>query len=237
MADHPIVSRKEWNEARKRLLQEEKAFTRARDALSAQRRALPWVQVDTSYTFQTTRGQRTLADLFDGRGQLVVYHFMFGPDWPEGCATCSFWADNFDGIDVHLAHRDTTLVAVSRAPLETIQAYRKRMGWRFEWVSSHGSSFNRDFQVCFTPEEVKSGTACYNYANRGFPSTEAPGMSAFRKLEDGRVFHTYSTFGRGLDLINGAYHILDLTSKGRDEDELPHTMAWLRRRDRYEDPR
>jgi predicted dithiol-disulfide oxidoreductase (DUF899 family) len=235
MSNPKIVSRQEWLAARREHLVREKEFTRLRDELSASRRELPWVQVDTAYTFETAAGPRTLAELFDGRGQLLVYHFMYGPDWEQGCPSCSFWADNFQGIDVHLAHRDVTLVAVSRAPLPILDAYKARMGWEFAWVSSHGSDFNYDYGVSFTPEQVESGDMNYNFGPKKFPSSEAPGVSVFSKDAAGQVFHTYSTYSRGLDMLNGAYHYLDLVPKGRDEAGLPYSMAWLRRRDQYED--
>ncbi len=234
MSAPKVVSRAEWLAARTALLEREKAFTRERDALSAARRALPWVQVEKDYAFEGAGGRESLADLFGGAGQLIVYHFMFGPDWDEGCPSCSYWMDNFDGIDVHLRHRDTALVAVSNAPYGKLAAYRERMGWRFRWVSSLGSDFNRDFHVTFTEEEIQNDRAYYNYREGPFPGTEAPGISVFRR-RDGRVYHTYSCYSRGLDMLNGAYHLLDLTPKGRDEDDLPWTMAWLRRRDQYED--
>lgn len=234
MTTHPLVSRGEWLAARKALLQREKAFTRLRDELSAERRKLPWVRIEKNYVFDGPQGKETLADLFAGKGQLAVYHFMLGPDWPEGCKSCSFWADNFNGVDVHLAHRDVTLLAVSRAPLVKIEAFKKRMGWSFKWVSSFGNDFNRDFNVSFTPEETK-GEVFYNFETRRFPSDEAPGMSVFARGDGGQVFHTYSCYARGLDMLNTAYHILDLVPKGRDEAELPYTMSWVRHRDRYED--
>ncbi|MBL8662434.1 MAG: DUF899 domain-containing protein [Candidatus Odyssella sp.] len=232
MTAHPVVSRQDWLAARKALLEREKAFTRARDALSAERRALPWVRIDKDYAFAGPAGRLSLGDLFGGRSQLAVYHFMLGPDWNEGCKSCSFWADNFDGIDVHLAQRDLALVAVSRAPLAKIDAFKRRMGWTFRWVSSFGSDFNRDFGVSFTPEELR-GEVEYNYARQTFPADEAPGMSLFARDPDGTVFHTYSCYARGLDMLNGAYHILDLAPKGRDEGGQPYTMAWLRHHDRY----
>jgi predicted dithiol-disulfide oxidoreductase (DUF899 family) len=235
MSTHPIVSRNEWLAARKTLLKQEKDFTRQRDALSAERRKLPWVKVEKSYAFEGPGGKETLADLFAGKSQLAVYHFMLGPDWPEGCKSCSFWADNFDGVDVHLRHRDLTLIAISRAPLATIEAFKRRMGWRFKWVSSSGNDFNRDFNVSFTPEEHANGGAPYNFDTRKFTGDEAPGMSLFARDDAGAVFHTYSTYSRGLDMINGAYHILDLAPKGRDEAALPYTMAWVRHHDKYED--
>jgi len=231
--DHKIVSRTEWIEARKQLLAQEKQFTRQRDQLSAARRALPWVRVTERYEFERTRGKATLADLFDGRSQLVVYHFMFGPDWEAGCKSCSFWADNFNGIVEHLRHRDVTLLAISRAPLAKLQAYEKRLGWTFEWVSSHGTSFNHDFGVSFTPEELATGEVVYNFATQKAMGAELPGISVFHKQGDD-VFHTYSCYSRGIDMMNTAYHYLDLVPKGRDEANLQHSMAWLRRRDEYD---
>jgi predicted dithiol-disulfide oxidoreductase (DUF899 family) len=229
---HKVVSQKEWLSARKQLLKKEKAATRARDALSAERRKLPWVKVEKNYVFDTPEGKRTLADLFNGRHQLVIYHFMFGPDWAEGCPSCSFVSDHLDAAVPHLAARDVTLTMVSRAPLAKIAAFKKRMGWRFPWVSSHGTDFNRDFHVSFTPEEVK-GKVDYNYTLQEFPSQEAPGLSVFYKDENGGVFHTYSTYGRGLDAFIGAYVVLDLVPKGRDEDDLEFSMAWVRYHDQY----
>ena len=235
MADHKVVSRDEWLVARREHLQKEKEFTRLRDQLSSERRELPWVRVDKEYLFESDNGSETLSDLFDGRSQLIIYHFMYGPDWEEGCPSCSFWADNFNGIDIHLRHRDINLIAVSRAQLDTLNAYKKRMGWNFKWVSSHGSDFNYDYHVSFTPAEVENGEMIYNYATVNFPSDEAPAISVFLKGEDGDIFHTYSCYARGLDMLNGAYHYMDLAPKGRDETGLPMTMAWLRRRDQYED--
>jgi predicted dithiol-disulfide oxidoreductase (DUF899 family) len=228
------VSRDEWTTARLALLEREKAFTAARDALSAARRALPRVRVEKPYRFHAPGGELTLAELFAGRGQLIVYHFMFGPDWDEGCPSCSFWADNFARIDVHLAHRDTTLVAVSKAPLARLDAYRRRMGWTFAWVSALETDFNEDFHVTFTPEQRDGGGIVYNWRPEGFSGLQAPGVSVFARDGDA-VFHTYSTYARGLDMLNGAYHLLDLTPKGRDEAGLPYPMAWLRRRDQYAD--
>jgi predicted dithiol-disulfide oxidoreductase (DUF899 family) len=233
MSSHPVVSRSDWLAARKALLQREKDFTRQRDALSAERRAMPWVKIDKSYVFEGPNGKETLADLFGGKSQLAVYHFMLGPQWQEGCKSCSFWADNFDGIDVHLRHRDLTLAAISSAPLAKIEDFKRRMGWRFKWVSSSGGDFNRDFNVSFTPDELE-GDVFYNFEQRKFPADEAPGMSLFAREGD-QVFHTYSCYSRGLDMINGAYHILDLAPKGRDEAGLPYTMSWLRHHDKYED--
>jgi len=230
---HTVVSREEWTESRKQLLAKEKAFTRQRDELSAERRALPWVRVDTEYLFHTPTGDRTLADLFDGRSQLVIYHFMLGPDWEEGCKGCSFWADNFNGIDMHLQHRDVTLTAVSSAPLDKIEAFKRRMGWSFTWASSAGSDFNHDYHVSFTPAEVERSEVEYNYAMVRMSGTERPGISVFYKDPSGAVFHTYSCYARGLDMMNGAYHYLDLVPKGRDEGPR-HMHEWLRLHDSYE---
>jgi len=229
---HRVVSRDEWLVERKGLLAREKEFSRQRDELSRQRRELPWVKVDKRYEFEGPDGKQTLADLVDGHSQLVIYHFMLGPGWKDGCPSCSLIADHFDGAVVHIAQRDVSFVVVSRAPLAEIEAYKKRMGWRFRWVSSHGSDFNFDFHVSFTPDEKASGKVEYNYARGEFPSEEAPGLSVFIK-DGGAVYHTYSTYGRGLDIIIGAYNMLDLAPKGRDEDDLPWSMAWVRRHDEY----
>jgi predicted dithiol-disulfide oxidoreductase (DUF899 family) len=233
-----VVSHAEWLAARKDFLTKEKEFTRLRDELSRERRALPWEKVEKRYEFDSsksdgTRGKVTLADLFDGRSQLVVYHFMFGPGWEAGCPSCSYLADHFDGPTMHLANRDTTLVVISRAPLEQIEAFKKRMGWKFEWVSSHGSDFNYDYHVSFTPEEKASGKVEYNYGKCEFPSEEGPGVSVFAKDAAGEVFHTYSSYARGLDILVGTYNFLDLAPKGRDEDGLGFTMSWVRHHDRY----
>jgi predicted dithiol-disulfide oxidoreductase (DUF899 family) len=232
---HQVVSREEWLAARKRLLAKEKEFTRLRDQLSAERRELPWVRVEKDYLFDGPDGKETLADLFDGRTQLLVYHFMFGPEWEQGCPSCSYVSDHIDGANWHLPQRDVTLLAVSRAPLSKIEAFRERMGWQFKWVSSYGNDFNRDFHVSFTPEEMAQGEVYYNYAMGEFPSEEAPGISAFYKDPGGAVFHTYSAYARGLDPLIGAYNYLDLAPKGRDEASLPWTMAWVRHHDRYAD--
>src|SRR5690242_11905126 len=229
---HKVVSQGEWLAARKALLVKEKEFTRQRDALSKQRRDLPWLKVDKNYVFDGPDGKETLAELFGARSQLVVYHFMLGPGWVQGCPSCSFLADHFDGANVHLAQRDVTLVVVSRAPLAEIEAYQKRMGWKFKWVSSYGTDFNRDFGVSFSKEEM-AGEVDYNYAKGKFPSEEAPGLSAFIK-DGGTVFHTYSAYARGLDILVGAYNFLDLAPKGRDEDALPWSMAWVKRHDEYQ---
>jgi predicted dithiol-disulfide oxidoreductase (DUF899 family) len=231
---HRVVSREDWLAARRQLLQKEKEFTRLRDRLSAERRELPWVKVEKEYVFDTLDGKQTLADLFDGRNQLMVYHFMFGPDWEQGCPSCSFVSDHIDGANWHLPQRDVTLLAVSRAPLAQIEAFRQRMGWRFKWVSSHDNDFNYDFHVSFTKEELAKGKVHYNYdLVEGYD--ELPGLSVFYKDENGDVFHTYSAYARGLDLLVGAYNYLDLAPKGRDEAVLPWTMAWVRHHDRYED--
>ncbi len=235
MADHDVVSNERWIEARKALLAKEKEFTRMRDAISKERRKLPWERVDKEYVFDGPGGKETLADLFDGRSQLLVYHFMYGPDWTEGCKSCSFLADHFNPAIPHLRQRDVTMVAVSRAPLEILEAFKKRMGWSFKWVSSLGNDFNRDYQVSFTEEELEKGDVYYNYARQGFPSTEAPGVSVFYKDENGEVFHTYSSYQRGLDMFITAYHYLDLVPKGRDEGGLSYTMEWLRLHDEYDD--
>lgn len=235
MDKHKVVSRNEWLAARGDHLAKEKEFTRLRDELSRERRELPWVKVEKEYVFDGPKGKETLSDLFEGKSQLIVYHFMYGPDWDEGCPSCSFWADNFNGIVIHLNHRDINLIAVSRAPLDKLEAYRKRMGWSFRWVSSYGSDFNRDYHVSFTPEEMEKGEMIYNFGITSFPSDEAPGISVFYKNEKAEIFHTYSCYMRGLDMLNGAYHFMDIAPKGRDEDDLPYTMAWLRRRDQYED--
>jgi predicted dithiol-disulfide oxidoreductase (DUF899 family) len=230
---HRIVSQDEWIAARKQHLAAEKAFTKARDELSRQRRELPWATVDKRYEFDTPSGKRTLSGLFERRSQLIVYHFMFGPGWEQGCPSCSFLADHFDGMIVHLTQRDVSFVAVSRGPLAQIEAFKQRMGWRFPWVSSYGSDFNYDFHVSFTPEEREKGNAYYNYASGGFPSEEGPGASVFYKDADGIIFHTYSSYGRGLDILIGTYNFLDIAPKGRDEDALPWSMAWVRHHDRY----
>src|SRR3954452_15128403 len=235
MSIHQTVSREQWLEARRAHLAKEKELTRQRDELARERRELPWVRVEKQYRFESPRGKVTLADLFAGRSQLLVYHFMFGPDWAEGCPSCSFVSDHLDGAVPHLAARDTSLVMVSRAPVAKIEAFRKRMGWRFPWVSSFGNTFNHDFGVYFTPEEKAGGDVYYNYTMQPFPSDEAPGASVFYKdPATGEVFHTYSTFGRGLDTMVGTYVLLDLVPKGRDEDQLPFDMQWVRHHDKYE---
>jgi predicted dithiol-disulfide oxidoreductase (DUF899 family) len=227
------VPQAEWLAARKKLLSKEKEFTRLRDELNRQRRELPWEKVEKRYVFDGPKGKETLADLFDGRSQLIVYHFMFGPGWKEGCPSCSFLADTIDGAVVHLAQRDATLVVVSRATLPEIEEFKKRMGWRFKWVSSFGNDFNFDYHVSFSKDELAKGKVHYNYDMTEFPAEEAPGASVFYKNGTGEIFHTYSSYARGLDLLLGAYNYLDLTPKGRDEDALGFTMAWVRHHDRY----
>jgi predicted dithiol-disulfide oxidoreductase (DUF899 family) len=233
MQPHKIVSQQEWIEARKALLAREKEFTRARDCLSEERRALPWVKVEKPYLFDSAEGSKTLADLFRGRPQLVVQHFMFAPEWNEGCKSCSFWADGYERMIPHLAARDTTFVAISRAPLAKLEAFKKRMGWTFDWVSSAPSDFNFDYAVSFTPDQVKSGAKVYNFGTAGFRTGEAPGVSVFYRDQTGDIFHTYSCFARGLDMMNAAYHYLDLTPLGRHEEGLPYPMDWVRLRDQY----
>jgi predicted dithiol-disulfide oxidoreductase (DUF899 family) len=233
MTDHQVVSQEAWTAARKQFLQDEKEFTRRRDDLSQRRRELPWVRVEKQYIFDTATGKRSLAELFEGHSQLIVYHFMLGPDWKEGCHGCSFVSDHFDGSLPHLAARDVSFVAVSRAPLPKINEFKKRMGWRFRWVSSHGTNFNQDHHVSFSKADQTDGKVYYNYEMQEFPSDEAPGISVFYRDAAGDVFHTYSSYGRGLDLLIGAYNLLDLVPKGRDEDQLKSPMAWVRHHDRY----
>lgn len=230
---NPVVSHDEWLKARLELLAAEKEFTRQHDALTQRRMALPWERVEKSYQFEGTHGTLSLADLFDGRSQLIVYHFMLAPDWEEGCKSCSFWADNFNGIPIHLNQRDVTFTAVSRAPLAKIIDYKERMDWSFPWVSSYGSDFNFDYRVSFTPEEIAEGKAYYNYAVRPNTSSEKEGVSVFYKNEKGEIFHTYSCYARGIDILNGAYQFLDLVPKGRDEDNFKYPMEWVRRHDQY----
>ncbi|MFC3227911.1 DUF899 domain-containing protein [Marinibaculum pumilum] len=234
---NPVVSREDWLKARLDLLEAEKAFTRERDALTRRRRAMPWVRVEKDYRFEGPQGPLSLAELFDGRSQLLVYHFMLGPDWKDGCPSCSFWADNFEGIPVHLAQRDVTFTAISRAALPEIEAYRDRMGWTFPWVSSFGSDFNFDFHASFTPEEIAQERAYYNYRHVGGLATDMVGISVFYRDPEGGaaapIYHTYSCYRRGVDMLNGAYHYLDLVPKGRDEDGLDFAQAWVRRHDEY----
>lgn len=236
--DNPkIVSREEWLGARKKLLAREKRLTHERDAIAAERRQLPWVKVEKNYVFDTPSGKQTLADLFDGKSQLIVYHFMFGPDWQEGCPSCSFIMDHTDGALAHLAQRDVSFAAISRAPISKIEAFKKRLGWKFNWVSSNGCDFNYDYHVSFTPEQKAQGKVEYNFDLMEFPSAEAPGISVFYKDKNGTIFHTYSAYARGTEAPLGTYAYLDLVPKGRDEDGLRFTMAWLRHHDRYDNGR
>lgn len=228
-----IVSHDDWLKARVELLAAEKEFTRQRDALTRRRSAILWERVEKSYRFEGPNGVLSLADLFDGRSQLIVYHFMFDPDWEEACKSCSFWADNFNGIPIHLNHRDVTFTAVSRAPSAKIDAYKQRMGWTFPWVSSGGSDFNFDYHVSFTPEQIAAGRADYNYEIRPNTMSDEVGLSVFHRNERGEIFHTYSCYARGIDMLNSAYQYLDLVPKGRDEDGLDFSMAWVRRHDQY----
>ena len=229
-----VVSHDDWQEARIALLIREKEFTRLRDEMSRERRELPWEKVEKSYTFQGPKGKETLGELFDGRSQLLVYHFMLGPGGKEGCPSCSFLADHFNPAVVHLAQRDVTFLAVSRAPLPEIEVFKKRMGWGFKWVSSSGSDFNFDYQVSSTKEQLAKGETYYNYEKGSkFAGEERPGASVFHKNEAGEIFHTYSTYARGLDIFLTAYNFLDITPKGRNEEGLPHGMAWVRHHDRY----
>src|SRR5580700_3499188 len=230
-----IVSRAEWIAARKKLLAKEKQHTRQGDALAAERRQLPWVKVEKNYVFDSPSGKKTLADLFDGRSQLIVYHLMFGPEWKEACPSCSFNMDHTDGALVHLAQRDVSFAAISRAAYPKIAGFKKRMGWRFNWVSSNGNDFNRDYHVWFTKEELATGKVNHNFDLVEFPSAEAPGISVFYKDKSGDIFHTYSAYARGTENVVNTYNYLDLVPKGRDEDALPFTMSWVRHHDRYAD--
>ncbi len=229
-----VASRAQWRAAREALLEKEKDLTHRRDELARLRRELPWVKVEKNYVFDAPGGKQTLAELFGDRGQLLVYHFMFGPDSEHGCPSCSLLSDHIDGANWHLPQRDVKLMAVSRAPLAKITAFKQRMGWRFDWVSSFGTDFNSDFGVLFTKEDVAKGQVAYNYGIApAYGSEDHPGLSAFIKDAAGTVYHTYSTYARGLDHLVGAYNFLDLAPKGRDEDGLAFTMEWVRHHDRY----
>jgi len=231
---HPIVSRAEWLEARKKLLLKEKEITRMRDALAAERRQFPWVRVDTPYVFESASGKETLGDLFAGRSQLAIYHFMFGPDWEEGCTSCSMVADHIDPAVVHLAQRDVTLILASRAPCQKLDTFQKRMGWKIKWVSTLGSDFNFDYGVSFLAEDLTAGRRTYNYGSAVPFSEETGGVSVFYKDNQSQVFHTYSTYGRGCEPMQLPYYFLDLVPKGRNEEGLPYSTAWARHHDRYE---
>jgi len=233
--EHEVVSPQQWIASRKELLRKEKEFTKLRDELSRQRRELPWERVEKQYVFDGPGGKQTFADLFDGKSQLTIYHFMFGPGWEQGCPSCSYLADHFGGSLIHLANRDVTLAVVSRAPMAQIEAFKKRMGWPFRWFSSFGSDFNHDYHVSFTKQEMTHGNVDYNYQTLDkIPAEELPGASVFYKNDAGEIFHTYSTYARGLDILVGTYNFLDLAPKGRDEDGLAHSMAWVRHHDRYD---
>src|ERR1700741_2940784 len=234
MGQPRVVAAAEWLAARKELLKKEKEFTRLRDELTKQRRELPWEKVEKTYVFDGPSGKETLADLFGARSQLIVYHFMLGPGWAEGCPSCSFISDHIDGSVPHLAARDVRLAVASRAPLAEIEAFKKRMCWRFHWGSSNATHFNYDYHVSMSKEELGKGEVYYNYGMQKFPSEERPGTSVFCKDAAGNLFHTYSSYGRGLDILIGAYNWLDLTPKGRDEEALKHTMAWGRHHDKYD---
>jgi predicted dithiol-disulfide oxidoreductase (DUF899 family) len=235
LMDRPkIVSRADWLSARKELLVKEKQLTRQRNEIDRQRRELPWVSVEKDYVFDDPNGQQTLADLFEGRSQLIVSHFMFGPGWKEGCVGCSFRSDHVDGALVHLEHHDVSFVTISRAPLAEIEAFKKRMGWRFRWLSSYGSDFNYDYHVSSTQEEIATGKVYYNYDTRDFVSEEMSGLSVFYKEEGGGIFHTYSTHGRGDEMVDTTYMYLDLTPKGRNETGPGYNLGdWVRHHDRY----
>jgi len=232
---HTVVSHDNWIAARKEFLKKEKEFTHHRDEISRLRRELPWEKVEKPYKFAGPSGQLSLADLFARRSQLIVYHFMLGPGWKEGCPSCSYLADHFDGMTIHLANRDVTFAVISHAPIAEIETFKRRMGWKFNWYSSFGSDFNYDYQVSLTPEEEGKKQVYYNYEMMEFPATERPGLSVFSKDASGQVFHTYSTYARGLDILVGTYNFLDVAPKGRDEAGLKHTMAWVRHHDKYDD--
>ncbi|HKU37323.1 MAG TPA: DUF899 family protein [Polyangiales bacterium] len=233
MTEPRILEHGAWLDARERLLIAEKELTRARDALARRRRELPWEKVAKAYRFQTKAGQATLAELFGDKSQLLVYHLMYAPDWEAACKSCSFWMDGWSGVLPHLAQRDVQVIAISQAPLAKLQAYAQRMGWSIPWVSSAGSDFNFDYRVSFSREAIARGEALYNYDGMKAPGTEMPGVSVFKKTPDGTVFHTYSTYARGIDALNPAYQLLDLLPDGRDEDRLEHPMAWVKRHDEY----
>lgn len=234
MPRQPVVSHQEWTDARRELLRREKEFTRLRDEIVEARQALPWERVETEYIFDGPNGPESLSDLFGEASQLIVYHFMFGPDWDEGCISCSFLADHFNPITIHIEQRDTAFAAISRAPLDVLDSYRQRMGWGFRWLSSNANSFNFDYGVSFSDDEVEASRREYNYTLQSqFDGGEAPGLSVFYKDDTGDIFHTYSTYARGLEDFIGTYRFLDVLPKGRDEADLPWGMAWVRRHDQY----
>jgi len=235
MLNHKIVTRDEWLDARQKHLAKEKEFTRLRDQLSQERRELPWVKVDREYIFNGPNGKENLSELFEDKPQLLVYHFMFDPAWDEGCPMCSYFADSYSGAIVHLKQRGVTMVTVSKAPLDKLERFKERMGWRFKWVSSYDNDFNLDYHVSFTADEKEKGEVYYNYGTSAYFESEGPGISAFLKDADGNIFHTYSSYARGLDMLIGAYNLLDLVPKGRDEADLPWPMAWIRHHDKYGD--
>ena len=235
MENRKVVSQKEWLVARKKFLIEEKKFSKLRDKLNLQRRKLPWVKIEKEYVFDGPTGRVTLSDLFSGKSQLVIYHFMFGPGWGEGCEHCSFWADHFDGVNFHIGQRDTTFAVVSRAPLTEIEPFKKRMGWQFKWLSSFKTDFNFDLNVSFTLEQRKSGKAIYNYSPLAMDIDEREGVSAFYRDKNGDIYHTYSSYERGIDLMNTTYNFLDLTAKGRDENP-DASQDWVRYHDKYKQP-
>jgi predicted dithiol-disulfide oxidoreductase (DUF899 family) len=230
--EHKVVSHDQWIKARKKFLVAEKKFSKLRDRLNRQRRDLPWEKVEKEYIFDGPKGRVTLAELFDGKRQLIVYHFMFGPGWKEGCAHCSFWADHYDSVNVHIGQRDTAFAVISRAPFKEIEPFKRRMGWKFQWVSSFHTDFNFDFNVSFTPEQRKNGKAIYNYAPLDMDIDEREGVSAFYRDKNGDIYHTYSSYERGIDLMNTTYNFLDLTAKGRDENP-EHSQDWVRYHDKY----
>jgi len=236
MTSHKVVSSQQWLDARRELLLKEKEFSRLRDELSQMQRDLPWEKVEKNYTFDGPRGKVTLAELFEGKSQLIVYHFMFAADWDEGCKSCSFIADHYNPSIVHLQNRDVSMVTVSKAPIAKLEAFKKRMGWTFNWVSSCDNDFNLDYKVTFSQEDLDRGETYYNYKlQAAFPASEGPGLSVFFKDDDGQIYHTYSTFSRGLDVFLGAYHLLDVVPKGRDEKGLVYAMEWVRHHDKYGD--
>lgn len=229
-----VATREEWLIARKALLEKEKAHTRIKDEISQERQELPWVKLDENYVFETETGKVSLAELFGDKSQLIVYHFMFGPEWAEGCKSCSFWADSFNGLEPHLNGRDIAFVAVSRAPMSSLMPFKKRMGWSFNWVSSHSNCFNTDFNVSFSSDHNSENPATYNFQEMSsFPMEEAHGTSVFAKDEDGNIYHTYSTYGRGLDATNAAYSYIDMVPKGRDEPSEGNPMGWVKHHDAY----